>query len=73
MQETAFRESVVVYGLTTEEAVRAFRDGRLDRLSASNRWKFALVDHAYELHQGAMGAFNRICLACKREDRVRAA
>lgn len=53
------------YGLTTEDAVRAYLDQRLDRLSPNNRWKFALSDHVQGVHQDAANEFARICPACQ--------
>lgn len=61
------------YGLTTEDAIRAYKDGRLDLLSSSNRFKFALTHHEQGMHAGATDDFARICPACRIAERQRVA
>ena len=63
-------EQIQYYGLTTEDAVRAYLEQRLDRLSPNNRWKFALSDHVQGVHQDAASEFTRICPACQLHSRT---
>jgi hypothetical protein len=53
------------YGLTTDDALRAYRESHLDQLPTSNRWKPFLTDHAAGLHDGRADRFHRVCLVCR--------
>ena len=53
------------YGLTTDDALRAYRECRVHLLPANNRWKPFLVDHAAGAHEDQGERFQRLCLACR--------
>jgi hypothetical protein len=56
-----------MYGLTTEDALQAFREQRLDLLAAGNRWKPFLLDHVAGVHDGRSGQYERVCLVCRND------
>jgi hypothetical protein len=53
------------YGLTTEDAISAFRDGHPELLPAANRWKFVIDDHAAGRHSPTDARLARICPICR--------
>lgn len=55
------------YGLTTDDALLAYRRQHLDLLPSSNRWKPFLLDHAQGVHEGRADLFRRICLVCRTQ------
>jgi hypothetical protein len=60
------------YGLTTSEAIRAYREGRPDQLPPSNRWKHFVEDHSAGQHDGRGDAFQRVCPICRMQSRTTA-
>jgi hypothetical protein len=55
----------MMYGLTTADAVRAFREGHAEMLPRSNRWRHFVVDHAAGMHNGHTQEFARVCVVCQ--------
>jgi hypothetical protein len=56
-----------MYGLTTDDALQAYRGQRLDLLAAGNRWKPFLLDHVAGVHDGRSDRYERVCLVCRNE------
>jgi hypothetical protein len=53
------------YGLTTQDAITAYRDGHPELLPAANRWKFLVDDHAAGRHVPSDPRLLRICPICR--------
>jgi len=53
------------YGLTTLDAISAYRDGHPEQLHPANRWKFLVDDHAAGRHDPADQRLRRICPICR--------
>ena len=58
------RLPIEMYGLTTGDALRAFREGHVDRLPSHNRWKPIVQQHAAGLHTRP-ALFLRSCPICQ--------
>ncbi|HEV7623017.1 MAG TPA: hypothetical protein VGO26_02695 [Amnibacterium sp.] len=53
------------YGLTTQDAISAYRDGHPDLLPAANRWKFLVDDHVAGRHVPSGPRLLRMCPICR--------
>ncbi|HEY8318117.1 MAG TPA: hypothetical protein VIG76_04750 [Amnibacterium sp.] len=53
------------YGLTTMDAIAAYRDGHPELLPAANRWKFLVDDHAAGRHAANDTTLLRLCPICR--------
>lgn len=53
------------YGLTTLDAITAYRDGHPELLPAANRWKFFVADHAAGRHSPSDARLLATCPICR--------
>lgn len=53
------------YGLTTQDAINAYRDGHPELLPAANRWKFLVDDHVAGRHARSDSRLLRMCPICR--------
>jgi hypothetical protein len=53
------------YGLTTQDAISAYRDGHPELLPTSNRWKFLVDDHVAGRHGPSDPRLLSICPICR--------
>ena len=53
------------YGLTTQDAINAYRDGHPDLLPTANRWKFLVDDHVAGRHGPSDSRVLRMCPICR--------
>ena len=58
------RIPIEMYGLTTTDALHAYRDGRVDLLPSHNRWKPIVQQHVAGLHTRP-ALFLRSCPICQ--------
>ena len=57
------------YGLTTQDAISAYRDGHPELLPAANRWKFLVDDHVAGRHAPSDTQLLRMCPICRMTTR----
>jgi hypothetical protein len=53
------------YGLTTQDAITAYRDGHPELLPTANRWKFLVDDHVAGRHGAPDARLLGICPICR--------
>jgi hypothetical protein len=53
------------YGLTTRDAIDAYREGHPELLPAANRWKFLIDDHVAGRHAPSDPGYARLCPICR--------
>lgn len=53
------------YGLTTLDAITAYKDGHPELLPAANRWKFLVDDHTAGRHAGSDSILLALCPICR--------